>query len=712
MISKEIRVVTFIFLFIVLLIITLFWRGKIFPSDTIGIVIFTSLLMLSFSTLFIEHYFTKPNDVLSSAIAALLLMAPLKENLNNMGILYDLFFYYLLFVSFLAIGTLIIYNPKLSEENITNKISLVLKVFIGRFGNSKIIFASLFFLTLVFYVKSESIYFFFLFLYAGLILTAPWKFFLKLPSFKKRSVPNAIGTVFGVQANNIFLIKLFDERPSVRIFDFVEFKYSMDDEKKIHKGLVLDNYLLNQEKWVKVLVSNDIVDIFNNTIYNKCIEENVVYKIDKPKENDYLTKFVGVLEENSNISKIRFIFNSKVEILEGQLLEIKVRDIKILYQLIQGITKKELLENKNITGYVLGEALQLGVWSSERVQFEKYGWVPPLNSPLYIVSPITEPIILQGEYIVGNIPNSNYPVIIDKTKAISHHLAIIGITGTGKSTFVRNFIRQIVGSDTKVICVDFTGEYKGKFPDYKPKNIISEEDSAEIFKSTNDRINELEKYGNKQDKNNLEEFSKNIDDNFFKSIKIFLESKNELSIFELPDVANTTAILDYTKSFFRVLFKIAKENKNFGKRLCVVLEEAHTVIPEFGFMGVGDKHSQSLVNSIGQIALQGRKNNIGFIVVAQRTANVSKTVLTQCNSIISFQVFDKTSSDFLANYFGNEIASVLPNLRNRQAVAAGKAFKSNVPMIFEVPEINENDYYKPDQKEDQSEVGNNIDPKL
>jgi len=35
------------------------------------------------------------------------------------------------------------------------------------------------------------------------------------------------------------------------------------------------------------------------------------------------------------------------------------------------------------------------------------------------------------------------------------------------------------------------------------------------------------------------------------------------------------------------------------------------------------------------------------------------------------------------------MASVLPTLKFRRAIAAGKAFKSNVPMIFEVPNIEE-----------------------
>src|SRR5208337_360279 len=141
---------------------------------------------------------------------------------------------------------------------------------------------------------------------------------------------------------------------------------------------------------------------------------------------------------------------------------------------------------------------------------------------------------------------------------------------------------------------------------------------------------------------------------------------------------NTIGILEYTKYFFKNIFNIAKNDRCFGKRICIVLEEAHTVVPEWNFIGISERSSQSLVNSIGQIALQGRKYNIGFIVIAQRTANVSKTILTQCNSIISFQEFDRTSSDFLSNYLGSTMVNALSNLKFRQAIASGKAFKSNV----------------------------------
>lgn len=698
--SKGLRIFFFIIFVLILLLISFLWKGRVFPEDTVGIIVFSSLLMLSFSVLFIEHYFTKPSDVLSSSIGILLLITPLRNNVLDFNLWYDIFYFYTIIIAIFSLTSLLFYNPEYDETILSNRISKALKDFVVRFGNSKILFSLLLFLTLVFYVKSETIYFFILFLYAGLILTDPWKYFIALDFFEKKESSQSIGKIFGVQSKNTFLVKVFDKHPAIKIFDFVEFKYSMDDKKENYKGLVLDNYLLNQEQWIKILVNAEIKNLFGNVNFNDCKEENVVYKIQNPPEQEYLKKFIGVVTENTTIERIRFQYNSKVEVFEGQLVEVFVRDKKILYQIVQGTLKKEQLEQKNETGVIIGEAIQLGIWQKEKGYFEKYGWVPSMNSPVYKASKIENVTLAEDEILVGSIPDTNYPVILNKVTAITHHLAILGVTGTGKSTFARNLIRNLMSPETKIICVDFTDEYKGKFADINPQNIIPESNAEAIFKNI-DFIEQ--KVSENYNKDNKETFNKRRENEkeFYAAITNFLKSDEKLSIFELPDVSNTTGILEYTKTFFKVLFYIAKKEKSFGKRVCVVLEEAHTVIPEINFLGTGDKKSPSLINNISQIALQGRKYNIGFIVIAQRTANVSKTVLTQCNSIVAFQEFDKTSFDFLSNYFGQVISDMLPNLKFRQAVAAGKAFKSTVPIIFEVPEIIEpTDFHKIDTDDD------------
>src|SRR5690554_1865203 len=508
---------------------------------------------------------------------------------------------------------------------------------------------------------------------------------------------NALGKIFGVQSKNTFLVKLYDERPIIRIFDFVEFTYSVDNKSKIRKGLILDTYLLNEEQWIKVLATNEIDQIFNNEAVYSSHQADSVYKIANVPETDYLDRFIGIVTENSTIGKIRFIYNSNASINEGQLIEINIRKKKVLYQVVEGITKIEQLEQKNQSGLIVGEAIQLGTWNTETYQFEQFGWVPSINSPIYLASKIEEPKLSNDEFIIGCIPDTNYPVILNKTTAITHHMAVVGVTGTGKSIFSRNLVREYLKEDsTKIICIDFTGEYIGKFSDLNPIKTIDDDTAEQLFKDIDFVEREIANNYNK-DNDASRAKKQQISEKIHTQLKNFLEGDNKLSIFELPHVENTSGVLTYTKTFFRLLFHIAKNKGNSGNRVCIVLEEAHTIVPEWNFSGVTDKVSQPLLNSIAQIALQGRKYNVGLLVIAQRTANVSKTILTQCNTIVSFQEYDKTSSDFLANYFGQEIAESLQKLKFRQAIAAGKAFKSNVPMIFEVPEIIEPEESKEEQ---------------
>lgn len=498
----------------------------------------------------------------------------------------------------------------------------------------------------------------------------------------------ALGQIFGVQSKNTFLVKLLEasrRTQMARHFDFVEFHYSSDG--RLRRGLIIDVYMLDQEQWIKVLSNSEIEDVFADVQETVVRSVDVVYLIDHVPANDVAERLVGVVTDHSRIDSVKFVYNSKIPVEEGQLLEIVVNERRVLYQIVEGTTRIETLEQKNQTGLIVGEAFQLGTWNSERLQFEQLGWVPTINSPVFLARDIDEPPLAENEYVLGRIPGTNYPVTLNKSIAMSHHMAVIGVTGTGKSVFSRNLVRQFLNAvDTKCICIDFTGEYIGKFQDLNPRSVISPEVSAQLFK----KIDAIERgmadnYG--KDNDATRTAKKEISESVLAELAAFLTSGDKLAIFELPEVENTSGVLTYTKTFFRILFHIAKKHGNYGKRICLVLEEAHTVVPEWNFSSVSDKVSQPLLNSIAQIALQGRKYNVGLLVIAQRTANVSKTILTQCNTIVAFQEFDRTSSEFLANYFGQDVIVSLPRLKFRQAIAAGKAFRSSVPMIFEVPEL-------------------------
>jgi hypothetical protein len=655
---------------------------------------FTSgFLLLILLSLIDQPHFSKDSNVFVNAVTAGVSLLLVPETNRNW-----IFYLFLGVTFFLAISSYVLMwlrsKPLPNENKFIQFISRICR----EIGKPQTLFSAFFLWGAInkFGVSSDGFNALMLYWAIFMILSIPSiasiisGLFDKVENIKNE---NAIGTIFGVQSKNTFLVKLLpDRKETIKIFEFVEFLYSIDENRSVRKGLILDTYLLNEQQWVKVLTTNEIDKIFEGKKIYENHTDDIVYKIKDVPENKYLNAFIGIVTENSTIEKIRFIYNSKNSIQEGQLLEVKIgtNKISVFYQIINGITKIEQLENKNETGLIIGEAMQLGTWVNEKVKFEPYGWVPEINSPVYISSMINDVEVSNSELKIGQIPNTNFPVIINKELALTHHTAIIGVTGTGKSVFSRNLIKEYLkDSNVKVICIDFTGEYKEKFKDSETTPIIDSQAETELFK----RINEIETiltapYGKENDvtKAKRQEIAKIM----IEQISVFMKNpESKISIIDLPEVINTSEIFEYIRLFIKSIFYVAKKEKSFGNKVCLVLEEAHTVIPEWNFAGISEKSAQPLLNSIAQIALQGRKYNVGLLVIAQRTANVSKTILTQCNTIVSFQEFDKTSSDFLSNYFGDGIASILPTLKFRQAIIAGKALKSNVPMIFEVPIINE-----------------------
>lgn len=650
---------------------------------------FTSgFLLMILLSLVDQPFFSKDSNIFVNAItAALSLMIIPLEKRDFIFYLFLTWVVYLLISSYLL---MIIRKNSLKNESIGLQFFSRLNRVVGK---PEVLFSAFFLWGALVQYNSSA-------LKLGLLLLL-WSVFtvLNVPEIAKtieslfankaNNRKESIGSIMGVQATNTFLVKLKTNYKKIELFKLVEFMCSSDGIYK--RGLVYESMLLDQEQWIKVITSHEIDELCRDIIRIDKPIDDIVYLIEESVEESVLNRFVGIVSEGSHIGKIKFLFTSRSRISEGDMLEAFVNEKKVLYQVIEARTHLEVLTDKNLNGFIVGEAIQLGTWNKEKLQFEKFGWVPNMNSPVYIASNIEKTEIDHNEILVGTLPGTNYPVVLNKEIAITHHMAVIGVTGTGKSIFSRNLIRRYSEDPkVKVICIDFTGEYSLKLADIKPQSIIMKKDCQSILQDINWIDLEEGKFSNQRDHIELDKKKKSAESKIINSIEEYLKSDSKVAILELPEVENTSGVMTYTQYFFRALFKIAKSHRNYGNKVCLVLEEAHTIIPEWNSSGISEKTSQPLINSIAQIALQGRKYEIGLLVIAQRTANVSKTILTQCNSIISFQEYDKTSIDFLANYFGQEISGHLNELKFRHAVAAGKAFKSNVPMIFEIPEITEN----------------------
>lgn len=686
---KDQRVIVFLVVLIFLFIGYQVFKTPIDDLTTKGIVIISALIMLSFTILLAEHFFTKPTDVVASSISILLLLSPIHSDLNGLGIWYWILWGYCMAVLIVSLLSLLLLSSEKSPTALQNKASAILKLLAVRFGNGRFLWCSLIVLCVFFYVDNQSPLFLILLAYVlVLLLIEPQKAFHSLRTMTSKS-DSEVAQLFGIQSNSAFLAKVYPDSPSVNRFDVVGFKSNASGEAKWKVGLVFEAYELNEQRWLKILTHDSFGELKEKTEKLEKTKNGIVHILPVDGELDLVNHLVGTVCEGSTIEKLKFDYAFNITIQEGELLEVQCGENKILYQVVQGTTGTETLESKNEAGFIIGEALQLGIWNSETRSFDRFGWVPSINSPVSKAETIDVPECLPNEYQIGSIPGTNFPVFIDRETSVTHHLAILGVTGSGKSVFARNLIRQIADEDTKVICVDFTNEYGVKLTDLIDGSLVEGAVASSMFNAIDTISEEMDKFANQRSKPLIAQNEDILRNGFITALQSFVANNQRAALFELPDVTNSAGILEYTKWFFKALFELAKERRLEGKRICIVLEEAHTIVPEWNFLGVDDKRSSSVVNSIAQIALQGRKYGVGFIVIAQRTANVSKTVLTQCNSVVAFQQFDKTSAEFLGNYMSSDYVASLTRLRPRHAIAVGKAFSSGTPMIFSVPEINE-----------------------
>jgi len=119
-----------------------------------------------------------------------------------------------------------------------------------------------------------------------------------------------------------------------------------------------------------------------------------------------------------------------------------------------------------------------------------------------------------------------------------------------------------------------------------------------------------------------------------------------------------------------------------GARLCLVYEEAHSLVPEWNSVASPGDDKATAVSA--RAILQGRKYGLGCLLITQRTANVTKSILNQCNTVFAMRMFDETGKGFLANYLGSEFANVLPSLEPRHAILFGRASCCENPVLLKL----------------------------
>ena len=381
-------------------------------------------------------------------------------------------------------------------------------------------------------------------------------------------------------------------------------------------------------------------------------------------------ELVGFTVENSTISTIRFEVSSGSGLAEGDVVFTKIDAEEVLYQIIDAETAEESFD-QNPRGTHIVRAAQLGRYSSE-TGFTKFPWLPAMNTPLFAARSrqFPPPTMSEREFAIGRVPSTNVGIVANIDDLVEYHSAVLGVTGTGKTELALDVIREAVKRGIKVFCVDFTGDYRQRLADLKPTFPGPSEKEAKELEAKLFEVDTGD-FGAKKEKKALKEGIDVLRTSTGAQIDQFLRDKDtNLAIFELGEITNTKATLRLTELYLSGIMTWAREHRR-AKQVLIVLEEAHTIVPET--MGAGfDADTQFVVGRIGQIALQGRKYGVGLMVVSQRTALVSKTILSQCNPFFTHTLIDQTSLTFLQSVYSAEHTRLIPNLGRFECLSYGR----------------------------------------
>lgn len=673
------------------------------PSSEKGMWFYAGMASLVLGYLLNNPHFAPPKDVFTYAVAALISIITLGvfQNQQRFGFDYFLWQSMILYSILILVISLTAIFSKDATSNFGKKVKDISYLFSGRLGTPKVIFSVLYlFALVVFHRDVQREYLYISLAWAIIIAIQPLEtvadILIRLREILRQKISQQIkfGEIVGYQFPNILLIKHEDSEN----VQFGTPLFVHGDDGKFGVGVALDYIGYAEGRWLRAfrLLSNIRKDA---TAKFLTFQEPGAYKFDAEKPDDFVGQnlvwqkrgnLIGIVASDSNAAKLRIdIASTTAEVQEGRLIEVLSGNQSVLYQVINGLTKEEVIQQKNTRGYVRADAKKIGKWDKDEERFQVAKWVPQPNSPVFLVD--TVPVALTKD-AVGYFPGTDYPVKVeDVNKLVTHNTAVLGILGIGKSFLAFELIERMIAQGIKVICLDITNQYAEKLMAFYDAR--REKRRIQVLKAIGPKGKTLYRQ-NVEEGGSVQHFRKQ----FKKVISGFLEDKRQdrLVVYnpaefdvwrqdsklfnQIASMASLTPV-EITRLITEVTLEILQEKGiTENARCCIVFEEAHSLIPEWNsVINDGDK---SATNGIAKAILQGRKYGLGCLVITQRTANVTKSVLNQCNTVFALRLFDSTGMDFLRNYIGDDYSSVLSTLEDRHAVFFGRASSCKDPVLI------------------------------
>ena len=454
---------------------------------------------------------------------------------------------------------------------------------------------------------------------------------------------------------------------------------------------------------------------------------------------------IGRCIGESSLNKVTFVANKLPRI--GDYVILEYEGLKVL-GMIENVIRGSLTLSNELTSVEEVEKINELEPNSHYIKgrIKIIGEVDTLKIPRIPPPPGTEVKVADKQIlssIFGNkngirigtlVTNPEVEVYLDVNKLVSRHLAILSITGAGKSNTVAIILNGLLKFHGTALVFDMHSEYvnlefkngntnviptkinplklslkeiailanieRGAYIQFRYlknawKEIVSkiregkvELNREEFFLALQKKLERMAEEV-KSDKKTIYRVIGKMNE-FFEKFKDIIDFKASdfvelikpgfVNIIDLGSVDEDTA--DVIVS--HCLKKILEERKKFRRSgnglkvpIFIVLEEAHILAP---------RERETLSNYwIARIAREGRKFGIGLCLVSQRPKALSSDALSQANNMIILKLVEPNDQRYVqqaSELLSDELLAHLPSLNVGEAVIVGPAIK--IPAIVKI----------------------------
>jgi hypothetical protein len=674
------------------------------PTTEKGLWFYAGLVALLLGNLLVSPFFTKPVDALSYAVPAMIGLLAVNPWTVTSRTGFDRFLWtaailYLITVIVAGIASIAL---KDSATDPGRKLARSMYLLSDVLGGPRPVCSAVFLFALVTFHRNDAREYLWIglswLLFIGLRpletlveLWLRWRAIWKAPAIGTR-----LGAVVGHQVPKIVLIREDRVEPA----HFGDLLLTRFDDGRPGLAMAVDHVGFVDGRWLRAIqLTAPLPEPFAQAQQPliAAARGGAVVQIESttdgfdPKDKPWLERerLLGFVAPETSVGKLRVeIVRDDLALRQGALIQVRIGENDVLFQVIDALTQEEILQQKNTRGYVRAEAKKIGCWNQDKARFEHIPWLPQPNEPAYLSR--TETATTSKEAI-GHFPGTKYPVTVDLNAMVTHNTAILGILGVGKSFLALELIERMIKAGIKVICLDLTDQYAKELAPFFDAN----SDQADVS-----QLNTVGTAGKTNVKKNVEEGGS--------ATPFAAKMKEQLTAFLGTDSTRKVKILNPTNfevwrqdskpyqdqasmatltptEITRIISEktlevLQAQGMTDRARCCLVYEEAHSLIPEWN--AVASEGDKTATNGTAKAILQGRKFGLGCFIITQRTANVTKTILNQCNTVFALRVFDATGVEFLKNYIGEDYAGVLSNLEDRHAVVFGRASSCKEPVLI------------------------------